>query len=380
MSLIKNHLNDYKIFFVNVSNDLKAIILGILTKEGLKCENSLTIQDDASLQKAMAEIKPFSKKLALVNFAQNARGSYSFVIESRFGNQENVRDVKILALGSMDKNYETVNNLEGGIDGFISIPIIQHNLIQSFTNFCVDISRPSQYQTILELSHAIGREGRVDCSELLLGKAKIHHPRPSLAFYYLGKIQENKKAIEEAFKLYAQGLKFNKNHFMTLHALFNVLIAMKRTPDSMKVLTKMFTVFPPEIVVSSFIDNLPVVQKMEVINLIEPQIQEISTAENRTALKAAFSQSCASAANVFLTEKKEKEAASAFFFSLKHGAEALKELTQIKAKIIEAKLASFFQVLWELLPPTLKTNARVIEIEAEIKKAMSIEITNGEKK
>ena len=280
--------------------------MSFLKEMELNCDFTFFFKEKEQMQEAVTELAKHEKKLAFVNFVTNYQTSFAFVVESRFGGNNQTRNTKIILIGSMEEHYPDVNNLEGAVDGFVTSPINKNNFIQSLNNFFLDLLRPSTYPTLIEISQKLTDEEKFEVAEALLTKAKSYHPRPALALYYQGRSHENKQELDSAFKSYVQALKFNKNHYMTLQGLFGVLVHLKRPNDAMKVLSKMLTIFPtPESIISTFIDFFPLSEKLSIILLLESNFSTILNEKNEDAIKYVFTNSCRKSAEEFFSNNME---------------------------------------------------------------------------
>lgn len=367
MSVINNTLVNFKIFYVNFSNNLKSVFNTLLGEEKVASTGSFVLRGPATTEEAIKMLATHEKKMIIVNFTHDLKEAFSFVVEIKFGKVREVQDTEILMLGTMEKNYSDFSSLEGAVSGFVSLPIVKKNLVQSLTNMCLDIMRPPPYDTILGLSRDFISDKNYDVAETLLTKASKLHPRPAQAMYYLGKLDEDRGNFGSAFKKYVGALKANKNHYITLRAMFRVLIAQKRIEDAIKVLKKMFAAFPtPSVVVSTFVESFELEKKPQAILLIDQNIKDFINDENKQAIRAAFHSATAATFKALVKAEKYKEASGIFGILINYAPEPTNEILELKTTVIEKRLGNFYLDIWPLIPSKIQNKAKIIEAQAEI--------------
>jgi len=149
-----------------------------------------------------------------------------------------------LAFSRNKSIYTFAQALEEEIDDYIVEPYSQKKLLEKIQKSIRNKSYPTQYKYILNEVSA-----KIDSKDYsgAIGMANIAmalHPRPSMVFYYLAKINMLENKTSEAIKDAIQGLRFNKEHYRCLLMLHDLYFKTKNFDNAYKVLKKVFNTFP----------------------------------------------------------------------------------------------------------------------------------------
>ena len=133
---------------------------------------------------------------------------------------------------------------EEEIDAYILKPFSGDILRDTIVKIVAEKREPSEYQKMIIAGKTTFETGQVDEAEKNFTNALTLHPAPALAYYYLGKLAQTKKAYEIAEQKFLTGLNFNRIHYKCLLGLYEVLIQQKKLADAYAVVKRTSSYYP----------------------------------------------------------------------------------------------------------------------------------------
>ncbi len=133
---------------------------------------------------------------------------------------------------------------EEDVDSFIikpyTIQSIQENLISTVTQKVM----PSDYIKKIEEGKILLAAGKYDDAIAVLNVARGMHPKPALAYFYIGQAEYLKNHVDTAAGSYNEGLNFNNIHYKCLVGLYEVFMREEKFFEAYQVVKKIAKFFP----------------------------------------------------------------------------------------------------------------------------------------
>jgi tetratricopeptide (TPR) repeat protein len=134
--------------------------------------------------------------------------------------------------------------LEEEIDSYFVPPYTKEKITSKILQGIKSKRFPSEYKVVLsDVSNKI-KEQDYTKAKSMASLALSLHPRPSMAYFHLAKIEMNQGNLDEAISLTISGLKFNKEHYKCLMMLHDLYYRKGNFDSSYRVLKKIFEIFP----------------------------------------------------------------------------------------------------------------------------------------
>lgn len=133
---------------------------------------------------------------------------------------------------------------EEDVDAYVLKPFSRLYLREYLAKTIYPKLYPSDYTKTIELGKSHLKSGEFDPAQLMFTKAKTLSDNPSLAHYYLGKVEEARENMDGALEQYVAGLEFNPLHYRCLSARFNALEKMKKMEEAYAIAQKLVAHYP----------------------------------------------------------------------------------------------------------------------------------------
>ncbi len=112
---------------------------------------------------------------------------------------------------------------EEQIDAYILKPFSLGDFQKKLQDTILNKTKPSNYMSHIQSGKALLLNGELENASNKFNEAKKLHPKPSLAFYYCGLIQQKFEKKEQAIDEFKQGLALTPLHYRCLTAYFDAL-------------------------------------------------------------------------------------------------------------------------------------------------------------
>ncbi len=154
------------------------------------------------------------------------------------------KELSLILVTSNISQTAVAKAAEEDVDSFVIKPYtvqsIQENLISTVSSKV----KPSDYILKIDQAKALLAMSKIDEALVLLKEAKKMHPKPALAFFYIGQAEYLKDSVDVAKGAYSSGLKFNNIHYKCLLGLFEMFFEQKKYSEAYQVVKKIAKFFP----------------------------------------------------------------------------------------------------------------------------------------
>ncbi|OUR93587.1 hypothetical protein A9Q84_19150 [Halobacteriovorax marinus] len=176
--------------------------------------------------------------------------------------------------------------LEEDIDDYIVSPYTKDKLTNKILKSLKSKIYPTQYQIMLNEISNKTKSKDFSGAKTMAAIACGLHPRPSMVYYHLSKIENLQGKSSDAISLAIQGLKFNKQHYRCLVQLHELYFSIDDHDRAYRVLKKIFELFPLSMVRMFEIFRLAIVG--EKFDELKKYCKEILSKEDENILLIRF--------------------------------------------------------------------------------------------
>lgn len=235
-----------ELFFENqvcmVVEPSKAFLASIL-----KCLRELNLPATTQVisasryEQARQMIEDYKPRILIAEYDMDGRSGLDLVeLQQKFHEDQNRISV-VVSKKSSDSFI--VDAAEEQVDGFLLKPFSTDDFKVKLNQAIQGKAQPSAY--ILKI-----REGRKHLQDRLyaeaavvLNEAKNHHPKPALAFYYLGQSYRHQGDLARALKEFQEGQKLQALHYKCLTAEFEVSMELKNYENANRLIPSLLKNF-----------------------------------------------------------------------------------------------------------------------------------------
>ncbi|MDX9732005.1 MAG: tetratricopeptide repeat protein [Bdellovibrionales bacterium] len=237
--LDKDYLRNQSCLIVDSSAAFAANLRSCLQSMGFTTGQILIAAKPAAAKQLLLERKP-----TILITEQELDSIYSLhlmeIHESM--HDESVR-VSIMT-GKSGTVAPIVNVSEGLLDGYLIKPFSLDAFRQQIKRILESKINPSEYALRLRAGRKLREQGLLDEALDEFGAAKLLHPKPSIAYYYVGQCLLQKQEYDLALEQFRHGLELNPTCYQCAFSEFETLFSLGRFEDVRKWIEPLRTRFP----------------------------------------------------------------------------------------------------------------------------------------
>ncbi len=241
---VKAHISEtvLKLSFLilDPKNNIGELITSSLKKSGVKDQNIKIVRNKTEAISYLRERKPpflacyvDPKSKAVFDLIDE----YKKVIPNKFK--------RYFLLFSQSKDiYSFAQALEEEVDDYIVEPYSENKIFRKINLSVEHKENPTEYKVLLNEVNQHLENGELKKARVSAAMAMTLHPRPSLAYFSMAKVEIADNNKEEAIQNCIKGLQFNKDHFRCLSLLHDLYFETGDLDRSYNVLIKILEKFP----------------------------------------------------------------------------------------------------------------------------------------
>jgi tetratricopeptide (TPR) repeat protein len=165
------------------------------------------------------------------------------LVSQRKANHQSKKSLFMLVTGNTSQ-AAVARAAEEDVDGYIIKPYSLDGLRISLMKYAVEKMTPDGYSMLIDKGKEKFDAGQMDEAFKIFAEAKMHDPKPALACFYQGLIEESRKTPNHAESNYQAGLDHNRIHYKCLVALFDLLLSQNRNKEAYDVVRRIARYFP----------------------------------------------------------------------------------------------------------------------------------------
>ena len=231
---------EQKYLIFDPKSNIGDIVNASLSTIGVNLENVHIVKDEKSF---LATLKRISPSYIIFYTDPKDKEVFSFIDEHK----KKIPDsfARNFAIFSDSKSIFTLAQaLEEEIDSYFVPPYTKEKVTNKILQGIKSKRFPTEYKVILSDVNNKILDKKYAKAKAMASLALALHPRPSMAYYYLAKIEMQQGNLDEAIALVISGLKFNKEHYKCLMILHDLYYRKGNFDSSYRVLKKIFESFP----------------------------------------------------------------------------------------------------------------------------------------
>ncbi|OIQ16430.1 MAG: hypothetical protein BM556_14910 [Bacteriovorax sp. MedPE-SWde] len=237
---LNSKITNLQYLILDPKEKIKSVTINTLTNLGVKEEN---IHSTKTIEESLTFLQK-NKPSYLACFIETNDKEIFKLIDKHKSLIPNNFERFFLAFSLNKAIYTFAQALEEDIDDYIVEPYDQTKLLKKIEKTLINKTFPSQYKYILNEIKVKTESKDYAGAQAMAHVAQALHPRPSMVYYYLAKIQMSESNNQEAISLAIQGLRFNKDHYKCLLILHDLYFEEENYDKAYKVLKKVFKTFP----------------------------------------------------------------------------------------------------------------------------------------
>ncbi|MDR3608653.1 MAG: hypothetical protein P4M08_14920 [Oligoflexia bacterium] len=255
--LFKEFIKSKKIMIVDAQSFSRATLAHTLVSLGASMSQITLHSKFEAAQAAMATSVP---DILLSEFdLEKGTCGLDLLVSQRRSNKYSKDSLFILITGNTSQ-AAVARAAEEDVDGYILKPYTVDGLRMALMKYAIEKAYPSPYTIkIDEGKKKIDTQEWDEAIQIFQGAADLD-PKPSLAYFYQGAVEERKEVLENAEIDYRKGLEYNRIHYKCLVGLFDLFTAQNRTKEAYDIVRQISRYFPANP------DRLATVLRLAVIN------------------------------------------------------------------------------------------------------------------
>ena len=236
----KKFIQDNQILIVDKNNFTRKRLVELLVSLGAK---DLNIHSVNSFQEAISVIESHSIKLILSDYSIVGGSGFELfkVINEKYPMNKDI--VNILVTSNISQAAVT-EAAEKEVDAFIIKPFTQSIFTECLMAGILSRIAPGDYLEQIEMAKTLMEKANYDKAIEILNEAAFLHPRPALAFFYIGQAEYLKASLQNAHDAYKQGINYNNIHFKCLMGLYEAFLKEGKLELAYDVIKKLVNFFP----------------------------------------------------------------------------------------------------------------------------------------
>lgn len=133
---------------------------------------------------------------------------------------------------------------EKDVDAILLKPLHYQGFLECLWAAFAEKIKPSPYMIQIEKGKGCIKAGALEEAEIIFDSSRSLDPTPTLAFYYLGVIQETRGDLANAIFLFEQGLELNEKDYRCLTGLFDVRMKAEQFTEAYEIAKRIHVDFP----------------------------------------------------------------------------------------------------------------------------------------
>jgi CheY-like chemotaxis protein len=238
--IFQKFIETRKILIADSSSTQRSSLGNILS--GLGARGNL-IKVASSYEDAMNEMESHKPNIVIVDYDLGQRCGLDLLQHHRANNPDSQKSLFILVTGNNSQSA-VARAAEEDVDAYLLKPYTANTLRAQIMKTALTKINPSQYTSKINQGKELMKEGELDKAVECFKEAVKLEQSPVLAFYYIGYVNQVKKALEAAEGSYEKGLEINKIHYKCMVGLFDLFSNQKRYEDAYDVAKKISQYFP----------------------------------------------------------------------------------------------------------------------------------------
>ncbi len=166
------------------------------------------------------------------------------LIEYQEKNFKNRIDIATIMVSSGPSNASIGMMAEANVDAVLLRPLTFDNFKRAVDQALENKVNPSPYWRLLEEAKAFFNLNQLDQAIPILEESKSKHPKPTLAFYYLGLVYRSKNQISEALRSFEEGLRLDPKDYRCLIGMLDTRIQGLEWDEAYKAATRFHADYP----------------------------------------------------------------------------------------------------------------------------------------
>lgn len=234
---IEQYLKSIQCFIFENSNSAKNMISATLRELGMPIQS---IHFSKSYDSAIDIIK--TEKPTLFISEYEVRGKFG--LELLYDIKNFVPEPIFILATSTASETSVAEAAEEDVDAYIVKPFMAEQLLHYIRQAIEYRIDPPPYIAKIKVGKNAIEADNIDEAKRLFFEASTLGEKPSLAFYYLGQINEKELHVEDALDLYETGLEYIPLHYKCMTAKFEALDTLKRPQEAYEVVKGILKHYP----------------------------------------------------------------------------------------------------------------------------------------
>lgn len=234
------YLSDKKILIADANASSRAGLANLFCQMGAKMTQVTLTSSYTEAEEAIAKIAP---KIVVTDYDLGKRCGLELLQRQRAANPSFKDSLFILVTGNTSQSA-VAKAAEEDIDTYIIKPYTAGVFKSTIIRTALTKIDPPEYLKVIERGKKEMQEGKLDDAFKSFEYSKSLDSMPALSCYYMGQVEDIKKALESAEGDYAKGLEFNKIHYKCLVGLYENFMTRKKHVEAYSVIKKVSQYFP----------------------------------------------------------------------------------------------------------------------------------------
>ncbi len=173
---------------------------------------------------------------------ENGTCGLDLLVSQRKINKGSKQSLFILITGNTSQ-AAVARAAEEDVDGYILKPYTMDGLRMALMKYAIEKAYPSAYTIKIDEGKKKLDVQEWDEAIRLFETAAALDPKPSLAYFYQGTVEERRALMQRAEEDYRKGLEFNRIHYKCLVGLFDLFIIQNRNKEAYEVVRQISRIF-----------------------------------------------------------------------------------------------------------------------------------------
>lgn len=221
--LIAGYLKTKRILVIDPAQSCRSSIIKALVGLGARTAHAVSLP---SFELAEQEIREHQPQIIITEYTIDEKWSLDLVKIQRQICPDERQRIFIIATAEINETSIT-SAAEEDVNAFICKPFTGSSLQDHFRKTVLRKINPTEYLRMIDLGKTHLNQNEIEQAQRLFEDAIKISPSPALACFYLGKILQEKKSLQEAQNQYTKGLGHNPLHYRCLAGSFEVYQAQQ---------------------------------------------------------------------------------------------------------------------------------------------------------
>jgi len=236
----KQFLADNHILIVDTNALSRKRIADVLISLGANLSQIYSVN---SISEALNIMETWPIKLILSDYTV-VGGSGFDLFKSLRTKYPKEKDICTLLVTSNISQTAVTEAAEHEVDAFIIKPFTTPVFTECLMAAVLSKISPDEYMEQIDIAKKAIESGNYDEAISILNEAAFLHPRPALAFFYIGQAEYLKSSIQNSSAAYKQGISYNNIHFKCLMGLYEAFLKEGKLEEAYEVIKKLINFFP----------------------------------------------------------------------------------------------------------------------------------------